>query len=204
MEIESDTLREVFRLVGGRLRKEYWAWYRSLRWSSHQIQDWMEQSCVDGLMAASANLDKWDSEKGDFFLWCYLKARTFARDRLRKAEKENVFLDSLAAAPTEASYNPIGEYQADESMMVAFSQLSLDQQEALALYHLADIDVASIARILDCEVKTVYTIMDRGRKKARKIYEELRRSAGSVNHDERPPPRKVPPPARLRHERRTI
>lgn len=201
-DIDSDLIRELFRLVGGRLKRDYMAWYRSLEWSGSQVRDWLEQSCIDGVVAAMASLDKWDPERGDFFLWCYLKARTFARDRLRKAQREQEMMKRLAAEPLAIDYDPQDIGFKDTELLAAFEQLKPDQQEALALYYFCGMEVAAIARVLDCEMKTVYTIMDRGRKKARELYEERKRGRERASPSGQPP--SGSPLPKPRRERRKL
>lgn len=189
MELDNETLREIRHIVGGRLRKDYLAWCKRLVWADWEIQDWAEQCATDGILAAQADIRQWDPSKGSFHYWCYLKAKTFARDWLRRSQKQRDSLDQFEPQVADCE-DPIEELYSRYDERKALGQLKPEQQEVLALYYLYGMEVARIARILDCKEKTVYTILDRARKKAQENLEmiRLKDSRYEASRQNRPPP----------------
>ena len=170
---KSDTIRDIANNLKGRLWRKYSPWCKSLGWSHEQIQELLEDACTDGILAAEASLDKWDPEKSDIHYWCYLKARLIVRNRLAKAERRVGLIDDLVTESSPVSYEPIDDFILRDEMKGILAHLSPEQKEALSLYYLYEVKVNKIALIMGCELKTVYTLLDRGRKKARAYYQRL-------------------------------
>lgn len=57
--------------------------------------------------------------------------------------------------------------------------LTPDQKLAFAFYYVGDFEIVEIAQALNCRPKTVYTLLDRGRKRAREVYRRLRAGASA-------------------------
>lgn len=180
MRLNSERIQEIRRSLMGRTRKAYGRWFKHLHWSQDQIQDWLEQVSTDGLIEAREDLARWDPEKGSLDQWCWLKTKTIARDRLRKTTRRDELLESFVAETKTQpySYDPIEsliQHQSDCRELKEASQiLTEDQKEVLGLYYVRQLAVPRIARIIGCEIKTVYTILDRGRKRLRVTIKSMR------------------------------
>ena len=169
----SDTFRHVQMCLMGRLYKNYSRSCKRLGWSHAYIQDWLEDISVGALELAIKDIEKWEPARGDFHLWVFLKGRMLARDSLRKNENAQGLEDDIKTIqPTYA--DPIDEQIATRAEIESLlAEMTPDQAEAISLYYWQGLQVREIARIMRCAEKTVYTLLDRGRKKALAYFDQV-------------------------------
>lgn len=183
MRLDSETYRELRLTLIARLRRKYSRWCRRLFWSQGAIQDWAEDMVQDGLTAAKRDIAKYKPELSSLTYWCWLKTNTKARNSLLKAEKDAELKAQLLLEP-EPSYNPMEELLSIHEVESLLKVLKPEQTEALGLYYYG-VEVEQIARIMGYERKTIYTLIDRGRKKLRE--EEARLRAEEEGWTRKPP-----------------
>ena len=213
--LETDKIRHLLNNLKGRVWKNYSGWLHFQGWSYDRVQEWLHDVCVDGILAAQAKIDKWDPERGDLHYWCYLHARTCARDSLRRANHYKAIRSDLIQEARERAqaYDPIDGMLERWEVGEVLDCLNSAQKEVMSLYYLYGLEVPKIARIVKCAPKTVYATLDRARKKLRAHSLELvaqgklpprpegagspRQSEAVEQHDIRPPPTNIrtsPPP----------
>lgn len=183
---DSDKLRETFWIVNVRLSKRFSAWCYQLGWSRDTIQDWVEHVTADGIMAAQETLEEWDQERGNFHTWVALKAEHIGRKRLMKENRRAGLVDDLIALSPVMTTDPIDENLNHQELVAVLHALRNAECEALSLHYLWGLEVKQVARIMDCPIKTVYTLLDRGRKSALAEFEKIRRAElklEKTNHD---------------------
>jgi RNA polymerase sigma-70 factor (ECF subfamily) len=92
--------------------------------------------------------------------WVATVALNHVRSRFRRSTSERRALDRLAAAPT-----PAQEPEPDIALIVrsAIDGLARRQRDAVVLYYLLDVDIATTARLLDVSEGTVKSALARAR-----------------------------------------
>jgi RNA polymerase sigma factor (sigma-70 family) len=157
-----------------RIRKAYIRSCKRLGWCENDCTDWIEEVCGEGLALAYDQRDQWDEERGGFTQWAYLKTRELARWELQRHQRTQSFEEPLLVCEETPCYrNSLGEYLLKDELKGLLQDLTPDQKAAFGLYYVAEFEVPRIALLIGCSPKTVYTLLDRGRKKARALYVKL-------------------------------
>lgn len=174
-----DRTENTLRILERKVQKTYARWCRALGWSRQDCLDWASEVSGEGLALAYSTQEQWDSEKGPFLYWAYLKTCLLAHRELERADRtrlEEVDIVLVREVPQGEYRDSLAEYLLKDELKGLLEVLTPDQKLAFALYYVGDLEVIEIARVLECHPKTVYTLLDRGRKRAREVYRKLRES----------------------------
>ena len=183
---DSDKLRETFWIVNARLWKHFSTWGYQLGWSRDTIQDWIEQVTADGIMSARENFHDWDKDRGCFHTWVTLRAKHIGRKRLLKENRGASLVADLIVLEPPTIFDPIKESLDNTELALVLRAIHPAQCEALSLHYLWGLEVKRVARIMDCPIKTIYTLLDRGRKNALAEFEKIRRAELKLENKHRP------------------
>lgn len=217
MRLTSETIREIRIGLMGKISVEYRAWIRALKWDHAKTQDWLEQVSVDGVMRCMDDIEQWDPEVSDFNHWCWLRTRTLARDQLRvftrRQEIKEEFVREAAAEPyyVDSIDRFIQQAGDREELKNAFLVLNETQKQVFALRYISHLKVSRISTVMGIKSKTIYTLLDRARKKLKEAIEKnreleslaeyklLRSVESKSDKRSRPPPTSSPlPPQHMR------
>lgn len=196
-----DEIEHVFSAVKKLVRANYYRWCKNLGWSDTDILDWVESVSGEGLAIAYRQRYKWKKERAGLVQWVYLHTRRIAHQELEHFQKrryvqsvskqglslvKETLNTNFVGVPSPTYRDSLGEHLLSGKLDGLLKELTPDQQAALGLYYLAEFEIPKIARIIGCSPKTVYTLLDRGRQKARQLYRRLH-SADQNQVTETPP-----------------
>lgn len=170
MQIDDELIRNTLRILKVRVRKNFYARCRRLGWPRVEILDWIEEMCGLGIAMC---IEDWEPDKGSFLQWATHKTKYLARDEIRKENTQKNILDALNELPPPTYRDRFGQYLLQDQLRGLIGSLNPNHEEALALYHLCDLEVAEIARVMRCPAQTVYTWLRRGLEEARQHWTRL-------------------------------
>lgn len=172
---------QALKTLRSRVYKKYYRWCRALGWSDRDARDWIQEVAGEGLAWSWARSEEWDETRGSFLQWSTMKTCLLAYRELEKAARtrlESTSLELVKEVATEPEYrDSLAGYLLRDELKGLLEALSPDQKLAFAYYYVGDFEVSDISRALGCQPKTVYTLLDRGRKRAREVYRRLRADA---------------------------
>lgn len=177
MDTDEDNIEHILETVGGRLARRFrnWAWTLGLR--NEEFEDWTSEMAGVGLSVAYKKKDQWQSERGTIYEWVYLKARTEARDELKKLDRGQKLKPLSLDVVSESELPFLDSFEealCDHGLLRGImKRLDGLEKAVLAHFYIASLKAAQIARLLDLDTRTVYTILERARDKGRKLYAEL-------------------------------
>jgi RNA polymerase sigma factor (sigma-70 family) len=182
VSLQEDDIEMIQDVLKSRIRTKYYRRCRRLGWSHHDIVDWAESVSGLGISVALYEIDKWDRTRGTIACWFYLRANSQARGELREleAEKRGGKIAELVQEVPEQSYEPFQDLEVRDDVREILRPLSQIQREALVFYEYLGMKVSEISWILQCPAKTVYTHLDRARKKA-SLYKEREPNSGAFS-----------------------
>ena len=166
--LSDDEIFKIHKVLQRVIQGKYFKRCRALGWSKRDIVEWADEVSGEGIALALKELDKWDPERGNISVWFYLKANTQARDELRKeAALKRQGYDLTAEVP-EKSYEPFQSWDMLQALCCLLEDLSPVQREVLVLYEYVGLNGGEIGGLLGLPPKTVYTHLDRSKKKVRR------------------------------------
>ncbi len=108
---------------------------------------------------------EWDAERAQVSTWLYRVAANLCTDRLRKSGR-SVSLDAVAEPQDQAASAAQGIQNRTRAAALreALADLPARQAQAVALRHLEDRSNGQIAMMMDTNVRTVESLIARGKK----------------------------------------
>lgn len=171
-------------IVRGLLRRHTWSRAKALRFTNAEHADWVDS--VTGEAIAKA-LPKYNPERGPFFYWAFLEARSQASDELDKEQRRLSATDRFEIAAEVCAPPPrddFGDYLLRDELYGLLEQLTPDQRDALCLYYLAELPVKEVALIMNRRTNAVDALIFRALRKARLLYAKqnnLKLSTAALN-----------------------
>ena len=165
-----DSIPRIRRELIGRFEGLVRTRARALGIGLDEFGGWVNGVVGEGIAIAIAEQNKWDPEKGDFLHWAFLKTRSLIKRELKQRERYRRAIEACKLDIRETGV-PLPEHHflVREELVEILMQLTLNQQKALVLYYLNGMTVATLSEILGKPPKTVYSLLDRARSKARTL-----------------------------------
>ena len=119
---------------------------------------------------------QFDEQKSQYSTWLFRIARNVALTELDKQRRtvDSPNMDDVANASTQTDgAQRLADQQQLERLSHAMSQLSLEDQETIALSGLDELSSEEAAVILDCSAATYRTRLSRARSRLKKHWETL-------------------------------
>lgn len=202
-------------IVKGKLANHFRNRAKVLRLLGNAYTDWVEDIASEGLCLAMKAFEKWQPERGPFWNWVFLHARSFGTRWMDRFERKNGVLEELAsqaAVPHGASY--LRESVADDTdsvrVRISVEQLiaaELSETQQNMLKRLAQgYSIKEISELEGYSPGTVQRYINRAQDKARTVAQRYGFEGLRVN--QRPKQREpastafLPPPDLPRTTRR--
>ena len=124
----------------------------------------------------------WDAERAQVTTWLYRVVANLCTDRLRKSGR-NVALDAVhePSDPTPSVAATLQETARTSALHAALAALPERQAQAVALRHLEELGNPQIATIMDTNVRTVESLIARGK---RALIAKLRIRKAELGYDD--------------------
>lgn len=144
----------------------------SIGMSTGEFQDWIDGFVGEGIAVALNHYDEWDEKRGDFLYWAFMKTRYLIREdfaRLkRQTQNDHVFGEIQELRQQTHDHDPSKQLVIRQKLEEIFEDLTDKQGEALILHHLLGYSVKEIHELTGQAISTLYGLMHRGMKKARR------------------------------------
>ena len=169
------TLTRIRQVLLARLeRKVVTTWAPALGIGAKSVRDWMDGIVCEGIAVAIAEQHKWDPAKGDFLHWAFLKAQAVLRKEMRRENRYQKAQQNLRRlAPLSEGHQNLDAVH--EDLLEVLEQLPLEHKQAMVLFYLHGMTMETLSELLGKSPNTVYGLLGRARKKARKIWEGIGR-----------------------------
>jgi RNA polymerase sigma factor (sigma-70 family) len=137
-----------------------------------EFQDWIDGFVGEGIAVALNHDGEWDEERGDLLYWAFMKTRylirkDFARMK-RQMRTDHAFGELQDDRQQTRNNDPSRQLLIRQQLVAIFEDITDKQGEALILHHLLGYSVKDIHRLTGQPKKTLYTLIRRGLKGARK------------------------------------
>lgn len=136
-----------------------------------------EDIAQEAFVRALTHLDRFDGQHR-FSTWLFTIARRLLLNELsrrRAATPGDAVLDTIATRPSIVAR--VGSPQSDEAeregLRQAMLHLSVEQREAVVLFHQLDWPIAVVAAHMELPIGTVKSHLHRGRQRLREILESM-------------------------------
>ena len=169
--MEHEDYLKTWTILMGRVRKAT-QHRKALFGSPAEYRDWVKSVASHGLSLAIRQVSSWDPSRGDFHQWAYLKSRALIRDGLAAEERFLKAKQSLGQEPAPSNRDELEALFKKDDMSWALALLSPDQQEAIALFYVADLAVKDIEQIMERDRAAVDALLYRGRRKLKSLLEK--------------------------------
>lgn len=173
-------IMELFSMLRRRLMKDYKEESLALRLNGKQFADLADGAASDGLAKAYFQRERWNSEKGPFHHWAFLKSKRFMRREFDKIWRERQYQElekselrtQRAGWGRELEYSPWKTVENRDKLREAFASMTREQAEAAYLNVWEGYCIQEIAEMTGRSAGAVYALIRRGRAAA----ERARRS----------------------------
>ena len=124
-----------------------------------------EDVAQDAMLRLWKIAPEWDAERAKVTTWLYRVVANLCTDRLRKSGR-GVALDAIEdpADPAPAVTQTMQDTERSRALRTALADLPERQAQAVSLRHLEELANPQIAEIMDTNVRTVESLIARGKR----------------------------------------